>query len=127
MKFTKKKTKTIIDNDDNEKDGEDVPTKEEIKSLRESGSSNNSEEVKALREELNMFKKGLAEQISKAKELQKSREKKSPKENNIDKDVGVDKKDTAPSPEKPPVVCLPDPVPKPKKILTSRFRGGYKN
>ena len=35
MKFTKKKTKTIIDNDDNITEGEDVPTKEEIEQAKE--------------------------------------------------------------------------------------------
>jgi len=40
--------------------------KEEIKSLKESGGSN--AELKALREELNLFKQGLKEQIEKAKE-----------------------------------------------------------
>ena len=96
--------------------------KEEIKSLRESGSSNNSSEVKALREELNAFKSGLAEQIKKAKEIQKSRE------NNISKNVEDTKKEVKSPQENPPVVVAkPEPVPQPKKILTSRYRGGYKN
>ena len=35
MKFTKKKTKTIIDNDSKEKEGEDVPTHEEMEQAKE--------------------------------------------------------------------------------------------
>ena len=35
MKFTKKKTKTIIDNDSKEKEGEDTPTQEEMEQAKE--------------------------------------------------------------------------------------------
>lgn len=54
--------------------------KDEIKQLKASGGSN--EEVKALREELNLFKKGLAEQIEKAREIEaKRKSEEKPKEN----------------------------------------------
>ncbi len=49
-------------------DDEISSLKDEIKQLKESGGSNT--EIKALREELNLFKKGLAEQIEKAKKSQ---------------------------------------------------------
>ena len=106
--------------------------KEEIKSLKESGSSNNSSEVKELREELNLFKKGLAEQIAKAKheKLEKVSELKS-KDNNIDKDVEANKEQPKPpqQPDLPVVSNGIDAKPPPKKhiVLTSRYRGGYKN
>ena len=35
MKFTKKKTKTIIDKDSKEKEGEDIPTEEEMEQAKE--------------------------------------------------------------------------------------------
>ena len=35
MKFTKKKTKTIIDKDDKEKEGEDIPSQEEMEQAKE--------------------------------------------------------------------------------------------
>jgi len=50
-------------------DDEILALKDEIKQLKESGGSN--AEIKALREELNLFKKGLAEQIEQAKVLKK--------------------------------------------------------
>ena len=46
-------------------DDEILALKDEIKQLKENGGSN--AEIKALREELNLFKKGLAEQIEQAK------------------------------------------------------------
>lgn len=99
--------------------------KEEIKNLRSQGSSSNSEEIKQLKEELNMFKKGLAEQITKAKKLQSQRilEKES-KNIILEENVRDSKKDT-PAPKPPPSVVGIET--KPRKVLTSRNRGGYKN
>lgn len=98
--------------------------KEEIKNLRSQGSSSNSDEIKQLKEELNMFKKGLAEQISKAKKIQSQRilEKES-KNIILEEDVRDTKKEVV-DPPKPPVVGIES---KPRRVLTSRNRGGYKN
>ena len=99
--------------------------KEEIKSLRADKGSNHSEEIKVLKEELNLFKKGLADQIHKAKEIQKQRilEKES-KNIILSEDVKADTKNTTTSQNPdPPVV----PAPKPRNVLSSRTRGGYKN
>ena len=98
--------------------------KMEIKSLRSQGSSNNSEEIKQLKEELNLFKQGLAEQITKAKKIQSQQilEKES-KNIILEEDVRETKKDI-PAPNPPSVVRQEA---KPRRVLTSRNRGGYKN
>ena len=107
-------------------DDEILALKEEIKNLKASGGS--SEEVKALREELNIFKKGLAEEIEKAK-ARHSKPKEEPKEDNIkikvqtlddgtklkypDKPIEEDVK-----PETKQVVATPPPKPQEKKYKT---------
>ena len=58
-------------------DDDILALKEEIKQLKENGGS--SAEVKELREELNLFKKGLAEQI----EIEKAKRQTKPKTENI--------------------------------------------
>lgn len=106
-------------------DDEISALKDEIKQLRESGGSN--AEIKALREELNLFKKGLAEQIEKAKEIEAKRMQK-PKEQNIkikvetlddgtqlkypDNNIEQDVK------EEPKQVVAPPPKPQEKKFKT---------
>ena len=66
--------------DKNPMEEEITNLKLEIKSLKESGGNN--AEIKELREELNMFKKGLKEQIEKAKEQQKKVQFKEPEKKN---------------------------------------------
>ena len=99
-------------------DDEITALKEEIKSLKASGGSN--EEVKQLREELNLFKKGLAEQIEKAKKSQAKQSE--PKitmkvEEEPKKNIDNNTKDQDVKP-KEPEVATPPPKPVEKKFKT---------
>jgi len=96
-------------------DDEITALKEEIKNLKASGGSN--EEVKQLREELNLFKKGLAEQIEKAKkpptEKITMKVEEEPKKN-----IESNTKDDHVKPQEAQVAQPPPPKPKLQKYKT---------